>query len=392
MDKRVKNEKHSKEVSDTWIWKYVVDNKFVSVLFISLLLFLTLFVFTKISHLFSPVTSIVSIIGPPIIFAVLFYYLFEPMVSYIGRRGVSRKGAIWIVFAGVLTLLTLAIMFIIPGIQAQFSELVDNFPRIWATVLSQMELLLYDEWVIEIYREIQATEILSRISEQVSNVFSITLDSIGSVIGTITKIGITVFTMPFILYYLLADGDRFKRVVFKFTPTRGRPMMQRFMTQASEQVGSYVRGELLVAVSVAVIFYIGYRIIGLEYAMVLSIFAGILNLIPYLGSILSTIPALIIGAFVSPIKLLQVVLVLAVEQFIEGRFVSPQILGNTLDIHPLVILFILLVSGSLFGFMGLVFAVPGFGVIRVIWNLFFEWIKENYDYYDEPPIENESID
>lgn len=141
----------------------------------------------------------------------------------------------------------------------------------------------------------------------------------------------------------------------------------------------------------ATLFYVGYRIIDLDYALLLSISAGLLNLIPYLGSILSAVPALIIGAFVSPWKVLQVILVLSVEQLIEGRVVSPQILGSKLDLHPLVILFILLIAGSLFGFMGLILAVPGFGVLRVIWNLFFEWLRESYDYYDEVVEKNPGI-
>lgn len=384
--KREDKETHNK-IEETIIWRQVVDNKFVSGLFIALLMFSTLFVFTKIAYLFEPIAQIFSIIGTPIIFSILFYYLFVPIVSYLEKKGLTRQVSVLTVFMAVLVVLALAITFVIPSIRDQFKELIDNFPRIWTSVLNQVEQLLYDEWLTEIYLTIQETQIITRITEQASNLFTVTIGSIGSVIGILTKIGVTVFTMPFILYYLLTDGDRFKNVVIKYTPTKMRPVMEEFMSQSSKQVGSYVRGQLLVALAVMAIFYVGYLIIDLEYALILSIFAGILNLIPYLGSIVSIVPAIIIGAFVSPFKLVQVIIVLAVEQFIEGRFVSPQILGNSLDIHPLVILFILLVSGSLFGFMGLVFGVPGFAVLRVIWDLFFEWIKDTYDYYDEVPVE-----
>lgn len=388
MNKKKKNQETHTKITESVFWKRVVDNKFVSGLFIALLLFMTLFAFTKISYLFAPIVQIFSIIGTPIILSILIYYLFVPIVSYLESKGLTRKASVGIVFFGVLVLLVLAINFIIPGVRDQFKELVDNFPRIWASVLNQVEQLLYDEWLTEIYQEIQETQIITRITEQATNLFSVTLGSIGNALNVLTKIGITIFTMPFILYYLLVDGERFKDMVVKYTPTKMRPVMQEFMTQSSQQVGSYVRGQLLVALAVMGIFYIGYLAIGLEYALILSILAGMLNLIPYLGSIVSIIPAVIIGAFVSPFKLFQVIIVLVIEQFIEGRFVSPQILGNSLDIHPLVILLILLVSGSLFGFIGLVFGVPGFAVLRVIWDLFFDWIKDNYDYYDELPPEN----
>lgn len=390
MNDEKENQKNENKIEETIIWRQVVDNKFVSALFIALLLFLTLFVFTKIAYLFEPVVQIFSIIGAPILFSILFYYLFVPIVSYLEKKGLTRQTSVLTVFMAVLVILGLGITFVIPSIRDQFTELIANFPRIWASVLNQVEQLLYDEWLTEIYQTIQETQIITRITEQASNLFSVTLGSIGTALSLLTKIGVTVFTMPFILYYLLTDGARFKNVVMKYTPTNMRPVMQEFMTRSSKQVGSYVRGQLLVALAVMAIFYVGYLIIDLEYALILSIFAGILNLIPYLGSIVSIVPAIIIGAFVSPFKLFQVIIVLAVEQFIEGRFVSPQILGNSLDIHPLVILFILLVSGSLFGFIGLVFGVPGFAVLRVIWDLLFDWIRENYDYYDEAPIEKKN--
>jgi predicted PurR-regulated permease PerM len=384
MDKEKKTENIKKHpITDTWFWKYVVDNKFVSILFITFLLVLTLFIFINISHIFEPLGLVLSIIGPPIVLAMLFYYLLKPIVDYLEGKGLSRNPAIWLVFAGIILAIALAIMFIIPGVQNQIERLVVDFPAIWNSVLSQLEELLATDWLTDFFEDIQETNILERVTEQFTNVFSVTIDSIGSLFGSIARVIITIFTFPFVLYYFLVDRTRFKQGVLKITPTRIRPTVSKFLFQASNQVGAYVRGQLLVALCVGIIFYIGYRIIGLDYALILSIAAGVLNLIPYLGSILASIPALIIGIFVSPWQFIQVILVIAVEQMIEGRIVSPLILGNRLDVHPLVILFILLVSGSLFGFMGLILAVPGYGVLRVIWNLFFEWLKNNYDYYDE---------
>ena len=377
------SKKEKKSRKESIFRQNILNSKLVSTLLIALLLFTTIFAFTRISYLFTPLVQIFSIIGSPILFAILFYYLFVPLVAYFETKELSRKMSVWLVFLGVFIILALAVTFIIPGIGDQFRDLVDDFPRIWANVMYQIEQLLYDEWLTEAYQTVQETQVLTRITEQISNVFSVTIGSITSAIGIMTRIGVTLFTMPFILYYLLIDGDNLKKTIIKYTPTRARSFMNKFMFQASDQVGSYVRGELVVAIAVMIMFYIGYRIIGLEYALVLSISAGFLNLIPYLGSILSAVPAMIIGAFVSPFKLLQVILVLIIEQFIEGRFISPQILGNSLDIHPILILFILLVSGSLFGFVGLVFGVPGFAVLRVLWDLFFDWFREHSGYYSE---------
>lgn len=381
--KQEENKEQRKLIEKTWFWKYILDNKFVSILLIILLTFLTIFAFTKIAHLFTPLELIFSIVGPPVIFGILLYYLLEPMVNYIERKGLSRKLSVFIVFIVIILVIVLSVAFIIPGVQNQFNQLIEEFPKIWNSVVSQIEALLYNEGFTEIYREFQATDIMSRVTDQMSNIFTATIDSIGNVAGIITRVVITIATIPFVLYYLLVDGQHFKKSILEVVPTRARPVMVRFLQESSNQVGSYVRGELLVAISVAIMFYIGYLIIGLDYALILSITAGLLNLIPYLGSIMASIPALILGAFVSPLQLVKVIIVIIIEQTLEGRVISPQILGNKLEIHPLVILFILLVAGSLFGFMGLILAVPGFGILRVIWNLFFDWLKENYDFYEE---------
>lgn len=381
--KQEENKEQRKLIEKTWFWKYILDNKFVSILLIILLTFLTIFAFTKIAHLFTPLELIFSIVGPPVIFGILLYYLLEPMVNYIERKGLSRKLSVFIVFIVIILVIVLSVAFIIPGVQNQFNQLIEEFPKIWNSVVSQIEALLYNEGFTEIYREFQATDIMSRVTDQMSNIFTATIDSIGNVAGIITRVVITIATIPFVLYYLLVDGQHFKKSILEVVPTRARPVMVRFLQESSNQVGSYVRGELLVAISVAIMFYIGYLIIGLDYALILSITAGLLNLIPYLGSIMASIPALILGAFVSPLQLVKVIIVIIIEQTLEGRVISPQILGNKLEIHPLVILFILLVAGSLFGFMGLILAVPGFGILRVIWNLFFDWLKESYDFYEE---------
>src|SRR5699024_9603747 len=130
-----------------------------------------------------------------------------------------------------------------------------------------------DEWLTEIYQELQATDIINRLTEQISNVFSVTLGSISNVAGLLTRIMVTIFTIPFVLYYLLADGTRLKNSIMRITPTRTRPVMEKIIKEAGQQVGAYVRGQLLVAIAVAIIFYIGYRIIDLEFALILSILA-----------------------------------------------------------------------------------------------------------------------
>ena len=126
---------------------------------------------------------------------------------------------------------------------------------------------------------------------------------------------------------------------------------------------------------VAIMFIILFKIIGLRYAVTLGITAGILNLVPYLGSFLAMIPALVLGLIAGPVMLLKVIIVFIVEQTIEGRFVSPLILGSQLNIHPITILFVLLTSGSMFGIWGVLLGIPIYASAKVVISEIFDWYK-----------------
>ena len=162
----------------------------------------------------------------------------------------------------------------------------------------------------------------------------------------------------------------------------------RVLTEMNQQVSSYIRGQLTVAFAVAVMFMIGFSIIGLEYSITLGIVAGVLNLIPYLGSFLAMIPAIFLGIVGGPVLLLKVIIVFVIEQTLEGRFVSPLVLGSQLSIHPITILFVLLTSGKLFGLVGVILGIPVYAAAKVIITNVFQWYKQVSGLY-ELPVEEE---
>ncbi|KFN92359.1 AI-2E family transporter [Tetragenococcus muriaticus] len=143
----------------------------------------------------------------------------------------------------------------------------------------------------------------------------------------------------------------------------------------NQQVSSYIRGQLTVAFAVAILFMVGFSIIGLDYAITLGVIAGFLNLVPYVGSFLAMIPAIFLGIVGGPVLLIQVIIVFAIEQLIEGRLISPLVLGNQLAIHPVTILFVLLTAGNLFGFFGVVLGVPAYAALKVVITNIFNWYK-----------------
>ena len=163
-----------------------------------------------------------------------------------------------------------------------------------------------------------------------------------------------------------------------FLPNRYRLGVKDVFKSMNTQLSNYIRGQLGVAFLVALMFWIGYMIIGLKYALLLGIIAGFLNLIPYLGSFLAMVPAVALGLFTSPFMLVKVLIVFVIEQTLEGRLISPLILGNSMKFHPLTVLFVLLVSGKIFGLLGVIIGVPGYAVLKVIVSTYFDWFKRSH--------------
>ena len=131
-----------------------------------------------------------------------------------------------------------------------------------------------------------------------------------------------------------------------------------------DALSSYIQGQLIVSLCVGVLAYIGYVVIGLEYALVLGLFAMATNVIPFIGPWIGTFPALIVGILASPFQALLVIIVVVIVQQIESNFISPLVMGKKLNMHPLTIIFVLLIGGQFAGLLGLLLAVPTYALIK----------------------------
>lgn len=380
----MKSNNSTNKYKDSWFYKDVLDNRFVTTIIIIFLLLLSMFLLSQMKELFVPFQIALGIIVPPFLLSALLFYLLNPLINrLINRFAMSRNTAIAIVFLGITLLVGGFIYFIAPVVRSQFETLARNIPIYMNRTFQMLDDIVATEDFSKTVSRLQQMDVTNQLIKHSQNVVSATVGSIGSVVGVVTTVTITVLTTPIVLYYMLVDGREFKDFLVRAFPTKARPYVNHFLTQSHKQVGSYVRGQMIVAICVAIMFFIGYTVIGLEYALLLSIMAGILNMVPYLGSIVSSVPAIIIGLFISPFKAFQVLIVLFIEQTLEGRVISPLVLGSSLEIHPLVILFILLISGGIFGVLGVLLAVPGYAILKILVTMLFDYLKENTELYKD---------
>ncbi len=363
-----------------------MNNRLVAILTVTLLILLILLVLSKVPWLATPFVLVGQILGLPVILAGIGYYLMNPVVDRLERRGIRRSWSIIGLFIVVALLLAWGVISLIPMVQRQTTMLLTEWPHYWHQLTQTSMQWLQDDRLDGVREQLDQfnQQLSASSSTALSGLAKTTVSSVGGIVSRVVSIVVAVVTAPFILFYLLRDGRQLPEYLARLLPVRRRASVVKLLREMNRQVSNYVRGQLVVAFIVAVLFYVGFLIVGLKFALLLGIVAGVLNLVPYLGSFLAMIPAVVVAAFVSPWMLVKVLIVFIVEQTLEGRIISPLVLGSSLKIHPLTIIFILLIAGKAFGVLGVVLGIPGYAVIRVVATEIFHWYQQFAGGYDEP--------
>ena len=378
-------EHKEKDFSLSWFFKWFLDNKAITVFLVTLLMGLNIFILSKISFIFNPVIEFLGVIMLPVILAGLLYYLLNPIVDWMEKHKINRLVAITIVFVLIAFLIIWGLAVAIPSLQHQVMAFVRTVPA----YLKQADKFIDDvvtKHISEDFRpqiEEYTSNLSSQITDWASNFSSRAVSWAGNLISTTSQIIVAIIIMPFILFYLLRDGKNLKGYVTQFLPTKFRASFGQVMTDINSQLANYVRGQVTVAIIVALMFIVFFKIIGLRYGVTLGVIAGVLNLVPYLGSFLAMLPALAIGLIAGgPVMLAKVIVVFIIEQTIEGRFVSPLVLGSQLSIHPITILFVLLTSGTMFGIWGVFLGIPAYASAKVAIAAIFKWYQKVSGLYE----------
>ncbi|MCO8241164.1 AI-2E family transporter [Streptococcus suis] len=383
-------DKHQK-FSLTWFFRLFLNSQAVTFLLVTLLTFLTIFIFSKISFLFRPIGSFLEIVLLPMILTGLLYYLLNPMVDWMEKHKISRTVGISILFVLISLLIIWGLAVAIPSIQEQVTSFAQNLPSNIQKIEGQVTGLLQDQR-FEQFRP-TALEMLNKVNDQVvayaQKFSSSAVNWASNLISTASQIIVAILIMPFILFYLLRDGQYLNKHITQYLPTKWREPIGTVLSDVNGQLSNYLRGQVTVAIIVALMFSVMFSIIGLSYPITLGVMAGFLNLIPYLGSFLAMIPAVILGLIAGPIMLIKVLVVFMIEQTIEGRFVTPLIIGSSLSIHPITILFVLLTAGQMYGVLGVLLGIPIYASIKVLVKAAFEWYKAHSSLYEDE--ENEVV-
>ncbi|WP_431801801.1 AI-2E family transporter [Halobacillus andaensis] len=355
------------------------------ILAILLFIGLNVLVYTQVSFIFHPIVIFLETIALPVLFTVVVYYLLRPFIVLLERLGIKRVWGILVTIALVAGLITLLVFLIIPFLERQFISLSKELPEYLIEMAGSVDNWLRNSilanYYNDLFEDLEGT--LSQVSDNFSSYAGNTVEGITNFISTVTNVIVAIVTLPFILFYLLKDGEKFPNMILKVFPPKVRPELSSVFKGIDHQLSAYIQGQIIVSFCIGVMMYIGFLIIGLDYALLLAAIASVTSVVPYLGPMIAIIPALIIAIVTSPFMLLKLALVWTVVQLLEGKFISPQIMGKRLHVHPVTIIFVLLTAGHLFGVIGVIVAIPGYAIIKVIVTHLFYWFQRRFNKYAE---------
>ena len=368
---------------ETRFMKFLGGKDLVFALLILIFIGCAIFIFDQVSYIFKPFIIVFNTIVAPIIVSIILYYLFNPLVNLMERYNISRLWGVIILFLVIIGVIALAINLLIPVIGAQFKSFGNNFPYYVDKVNKFIDSVTKYSLISNFYGQIQdqLDSLAKKLPSMVSDYFNGFGSKVKNFAEALVNVGVVIATTPFVIFFMLKDGHRFKEFSTNLMPPKFRKDFHDLLDKMSLQVGSYIQGQIIVSFCIGILLFIGYSIIGLDYSLILASIAAVTSVVPYIGPTIAISPAIIIALITSPIMLLKLVVVWTAVQFIEGHFISPNIMGKTLKIHPLTIIFILLSAGNLLGVVGVILGIPAYAILKVLVSHLFTMYKRRYNKY-----------
>lgn len=306
--------------------------------------------------------------------SVVIAYVLNPLVKWLEKRypKVKRQWWILIIFLALFLILVFMMVSLLPRTISEFSKLINNFPL----YLEQAKKI-----IIDLSHKHFGRDVLNLEKLQVRDIFGklgmSNFDFSSMLVGvksTFSKIFIAIL-VPIFVFYLLNDKEIFIKKLKELIPDKYREQSIEIGKQMDMSVFKYVKGKILMAVYVGVAVGIFLGIIGVDFALVIGIITMFADIIPYIGPFLGLAPATVFALLDSPTKAIIVIIMFLFLQWTENNIVGPKIMSDQLGYHPMIVLIITIAGGFLFGFIGMIFALPLVIAIEVVYRYYMENIK-----------------
>lgn len=316
----------------------------------------------EIHWIFNPLYIIIKTIFIPLLLGGVLYYISEPLQRLMEKKGAPRWASMLTIVLLLAGIVTGILLMIGNPISQQVNNLVKNAPTIEDNIMDAANFVFDNKENLPP----QVEEFVDSVSSSIQNIMMTGSKYIVSIVsGTVTAT-FTLILVPFFFIYMLKDHEKFAPNIYNIFTGEKRIWVKETLADIDNVLRSYVQGQVLISLILATMMYLGYMIIELEYALLLALFAFFMNMIPFIGPWISLAPALVIAIIQDPILVVWVAVITLVAQQIESNLITPNIMGKSLDVHPLTVITIVLAAGNIGGFLFIIIAIPTYAVIKAI--------------------------
>ncbi len=316
----------------------------------------------------------------PFVASALLAYLGDPLADRLQKLRLPRTLAVVAVFVLTFVMLALLIVLVGPLVAKQVGALFDALPEIARRAERVWLPTILDLFNIEAGEGVGIGPFLARYGEMFGNWSGKVLLSVGKSGGALAAAVLSLFLIPIITFYLLRDWDSIVLRIGALVPESQRDTVFKLARESDEVLGAFLRGQLLVMLALAFIYALGLSLVGVEFAIAIGVVSGLVSFVPYLGFVFGIALAGLTVAM-QPDPLWQLVGVLAtfsIAQFIEGSLLTPKLVGDRIGLHPVIVIFAVAAGGQLFGFFGILLALPAAAVLSVLVRFAYDrYLKEH---------------
>jgi predicted PurR-regulated permease PerM len=307
-----------------------------------------------------------------LLLSALIAYILDPVASYLEAKGMSRVYATIIIFLLFFITIGITSWTLLPGLLGELYTLQQSLSLEDTTSLSKkVEAFIGTNLG---FINVENLEI----EEKIRNTLSLLTDELLTILANLLSIISFVVIVPFVVFFLLKDGRKMKKAFVHVVPNRYFEMTLNVLHKIDQQLGWYLRGQFTEAFVVGLLSVFALWLLDVQYFIIIGIFAGLANLIPYIGPVAGAIPAIVVTLINGdePIKFLYIVVAFAIVQLIDNVVIQPLILSKSVNLHPLIIVFAVLIGGQFFGLLGMLLAVPAAGIIKVTSSELYQGIRK----------------
>lgn len=326
------------------------------VLWFSVILFLILIIILSFIFIKNSLIILIS--------SILIAFIFKPVVDFLEKNKIPRGFGVLIIFSICFLLMFISLYFLVPKLISQTNHLLKNLSE------DKIKLVLInlEENIISKFPFLSGVDLSTQFAKFLSSFFSSISNNFSKLFMNLFSFFIVLFIIPFVTFFLLKDSKILIESIIKLSPTKYLDLTRYVFSKTTHQLSRYVRGWILDAFIVGSLISIGLAVLGINNSISIGFIAGVGHLIPYFGPIIGGFPALIISLFqYGNFSMLPALIVLFVVVYtFDNGIIQPKIFSKSTDIHPVFIIFLILVGNELLGLLGMLIAIPSTTVIKTI--------------------------